>query len=247
MNKKRLFGLFVFSLLAISLFTGFVSAQSMTNDLFDPIKDMFASWQEGDLSVNIAKYLFLFLITMVIFSILEHVPIIGGKKNKLRWPMALLVAFLATAYLTPSDVYTMLAGYGALGMVVGGIVPFLILMYFSIQMGKSSKTKPNRGGQMFAKFIWFVFILFLVWKLIDGMWGFTTGGEQIINTVEGFVYLGLIIAGIIWIWFMEKWVINLLFKNKLESDIEYSEAKQDRRKAMQNLKDREADMELGNN
>jgi bacteriorhodopsin len=138
----------------------------------------------------------------------------------------------------------MLAGYGALGMVVGGIIPFLILMAFSVQISKGGKR--NRGGQLFAKFMWFVFIIFLVWKLIDGMWGFTTGKEQIINTVEGFVYLGLIVAGIVWIWFMEKWVINLLFKNKLESDKEYAEGKQDRRKLMQDLKDREADMELGN-
>ena len=241
MNKKRLFGLFVFSLLAISLFTGFVSAQSMTNDLFDPVKEMFSEWQEGDLSVNVAKYLFLFLVAIVIFNVLEFIPILGGK-GPIRWVVAFIVSFLATAYLSKSDIYTMLASYGALGLVLGGVIPFLILMAFSIQLSKGGK--KNRGGQLFAKFMWFVFIIFLIWKLIDGMWGFTTGGEQVINIVEGFVYLGLIVAGIVWIWFAEKWVINFLFKNKLESDVEYSSNKLERRMALQEIRNKEAEMEF---
>ena len=242
MNKKRLFGMFAFSLLAISFMVSFSSAGP-----FDPVRDMFASWEEGDLSLNIAKYLFLFLVAIVIFNVLEFVPILGGK-GPIKWIVAFLVSFLATAYLSTSDIYTMLAGYGALGMVVGGIIPFLILMAFSVQISKGGK--KNRGGQLFAKFMWFAFIIFLVWKLVEGMYYCelgTVANENVrdcINMLEGWIYVGLIVAGIVWIWFMEKWVINLLFKNKLESDVEYSGHKADRRKAMQDIKDREAEAEF---
>jgi len=240
MNKKRLFGLFAFSLLAISFMISFSSAGP-----FDPVKDMFSSWEDGDLSVNVAKYLFLFLIAIVLFNVLEFVPIVGGKAPGRRWVVSFVVAFLGTAYLSTSDVYTMLAGYGALGMVVGGILPFIILMYFSTHLAKGGK--KNRGGQLFAKFMWFVFIIFLVWKLVDGMYYCELGTDKTacINMLEGWIYVGLIVAGIVWIWFMEKWVVNLLFKNKLESDKEWALDRQERLGASDKIDDAKADRNLG--
>tara|TARA_Y100000310_G_scaffold240533_1_gene244358 strand:- start:880 stop:1320 length:441 start_codon:yes stop_codon:yes gene_type:complete len=144
----------------------------------------------------------------------------------------------------------MLAGYGALGMVVGGILPFMILMWFSVQLAKGGQ--KNRGGQLFAKFVWFAFIIFLVWKLIDGMYYCELGtlaNDNVtgcINKFEGWIYLVLIILAIVWIWFMEKWVINLLFKNKLESDKEWALRRQKKLSASGVVDDAVAARNLGN-
>jgi len=207
MGKKRLLGLFIISLLAISLFTGFASAQTAGSEIFDPVYDMFASWEEGDFSPNIAKYLFLFLLALVFYSVLGFMPFIEEGKEFIKWPIAFIVAFLATAYLTPSDIYTMLAGYGALGIVVGTIIPFIILFFFSLQVHK----KGGLGGRLFAKIMWAAFLLFLLWKLIDGMFF-----QEVISKTEGFFYIGFMIVVF---WYMtkgEKWLIEKITGEELD-------------------------------
>jgi len=239
MNKKRLFGSIFLSLMVISLFSGFVSAQEFEKNVFDPVVNLFTDWQEGELSVNVAKWLFLLLVAIVIFNVLEFIPLLGGGKGSLRWLVAFIVSFLGTAYLTPSDIYTVLAGYGAMGLVVGAIIPFIILMYFSIKLSKDGESP---GGILFSKFMWIVFIVFLVWKVLDGMYLFTTPGIDPISLGEGWAYIGLIILGVIWVFFGgDKWVGKLFFRSSLETAKKSAERNIERRKAMRDLETSEAE------
>ncbi|PIN90318.1 hypothetical protein COU60_01860 [Candidatus Pacearchaeota archaeon CG10_big_fil_rev_8_21_14_0_10_34_76] len=208
--------LFVFSMSLVAAqrdpFAGIRSGSgSGASAVFDPVKDMFASWQDGDLSINIAKYVFWLLLTLVIFSILLYIPFLT-KLGKWNFLLAVLIAFLSTAYLTPSDVYSALASYGALGIVLSAAIPFVILLFFSIQISKEG----GAGGKILSKFIWAAFVLFLVWKLFQGAFFCEIDGGRCISLWEGGAYLLFIIGSILWIFFFEKMFLKSLYKEEFE-------------------------------
>lgn len=230
-NKKSI-GLIFVSLMLFSFVAGVVSAQSSSwlQNLFgggssvqatfwDPVKDMFSSWQEGDLSVNVAKYLFLILLTIFVYSVVGFIPMIKSLHGSAKFLFALIIGFLATAYLTPSDVYVALAGYSAMGLVLSALLPMVILMFFSIEISKDSiEGGAGAGEKLLSKFMWFVFIVFLAWKLVDGMFGFTTPkGVKVISMLEGWAYLGAIVFSILWILVFEKQFLKILFKQEGKS------------------------------
>jgi len=194
MKKGSVMGLFVLALLMTVSFVGTASAQSLGGQIFDPVKDMFASWTEGDLSVNLAKYVLLLVLTLFIFTILDFVPFVkegGSGKKFIRFVLALAIGFLSMAYLTPSDVYTALAAYSALGVVFSAVVPFLILAFFSMEVAKS-----GGAGRILSKGIWIAFGVFLIYKIIDGIFFCTIGtkgAQSCISVVEGFIYIGVLV------------------------------------------------------
>ena len=181
---------------------------------------MFAGWQEGQLSINIAKYLFFILLALFIYSIFAFVPIIKKQNEFIKSAMSAIVAFLATAYLTPSDVYTALASYGALGIALGGILPFIILLFFSIEVQK----KGGFGGVILSKAVWAIFIVFLIYKIFSGIYfceirGAGTSTIRCINAMEGWIYVGLIIAAFIWI-FSQRAIVKSIFKQEIRQETE---------------------------
>jgi len=225
MFSKKSFGLIFVSLIFLSvfasLFVGLVSAQGFWENLFgagkpasgvfDPVKNMFSSWESGQLSVNVAKYLFWILVTLFVYSILAFVPVIKKLHGGAKFFLALIVGFLSTAYITPSDVYTSLAGYSALGLVLSAILPLVILLFFSIEIQKGGGV----GGRLVANFMWFIFVVFLVWKLMDGVFGITTtDNAKLISPWEGFAYVGIIIFALIWVWFGQKQFLKTLYKQE---------------------------------
>src|SRR3989344_2626572 len=163
MQKGRRIWLLVVGLFFLIFFFGLVSAQ--TSAIFDPVKEMFNSWSEGQLSVNVAKYLLVILLTAIIYSVLDLTPFLKGEeKSAIRWVVAFIVGFLGTAYLNASDVYAILASYNALGFVLSAAVPFIILLFLSIQTHKDG----GPLGRIFSRVIWIGFIVFLIYKLING-------------------------------------------------------------------------------
>ena len=220
MDKKRVVAFVFLSLMLLSLIAGVVSAQttwfeklfgvgsSSTKSVFDPVKDMFSKWEAGDLSLNLAKYLFWFIVTLFVYSITKFIPGIKVLHGGAKFLLALVIGFLAIAYMTPSDVYTSLASYTALGFVLSALVPLIILLFFGIEI----RREGGMGGRLIAKFMWFIFIVFLAWKLVDGMFGFT--GGKVINLVEGWSYIGVIAFSLLWILVFEKQFLKMLFKEE---------------------------------
>ncbi|MDO8459618.1 MAG: hypothetical protein Q7S74_00775 [Nanoarchaeota archaeon] len=191
MKTKKLFLFLAFSLVLSVIFIEGVLAAST---IFDPVKSMFSDWQQGNLSINVAKYLFLILLTLIIFAVLGLISLFENLHTSLRFVIALIIGFLATAYLTPSDVYTTLASYGALGIVLSAVIPLVILVFFSMEIYKNGGV----GGILLSKVMWGAFVVFLIWKLIDGIFG-VTGGVKIIGQWEGWIYIGFIILAVLWI------------------------------------------------
>ncbi|MDO8459619.1 MAG: hypothetical protein Q7S74_00780 [Nanoarchaeota archaeon] len=214
MNKGRVMSTFVFALVLSLVMIQVVSAAD-ASAIFDPVKSMFSDWQQGNLSVNIAKYLIFVLLAIFIYGVFDFFP---GLKKPGRGPVkaiaAAIVGFLATAYLTPSDVYTTLASYSALGFALSAAIPFAILLFFSIQIAKDG----GIGGRIFSKLLWVAFVIFLIWKLLDGMFGITTG-TRVISLAEGWGYIGFIIASIAWI-FAERRFVRWMFKEEIHAEVD---------------------------
>lgn len=156
-KEMKILGIVLISVMFLSLIAGIVAA-----GVFDPVKDMFVKWEEGDLSVNIAKYLFLILITVVIYSVLATVNF--PKQSALRWLIAIPVSFLATAYITPKEVFSMLSSYQALGLTIGIFLPFVIIFFFTVKVIEEGKS----SGIFLQLIIWYVFAAFLIYRLIIG-------------------------------------------------------------------------------
>ena len=206
MNKKRVGGLLFAGVFLSILFLNVV----MAADLFDPVRDLFRGWQEGALSVNIAKFVLWGVLILLIYTILAFLPFLSGRGNEkkaIRWVLAVLIGFLAMAYMTPSDVYTILTSYSAMGIVLTGVIPFIVLLFFTIELEKE-ETGAGAGGRMLSNIIWIVFVIFVIYKLVDGVFfqtcpvnpGVVSLGSGCINVVEGGVYLLVIFGSLFFMW-----------------------------------------------
>ena len=96
------------------------------------ISDLFTQWEGGNLDVNIAKYLFWLMLTGLIWGALSFAQFPPQKVFQAL--IALPVGFLVTAYITPSEVFTILTSYTALGITLSFLLPFMILLFVSAML-----------------------------------------------------------------------------------------------------------------
>lgn len=200
MNKKVLISVILGVFLILVVATGVSAA---LKDFTDPIKDMFANWTAGHLSQNIAKYLFFILIALFIYSMVGVLPFVGAKRWYIQWPVALIIAFLAVAYLTPESIYAMLTGYGAMALVLGGLIPIMILIFFTIELESSGEM----GKGIVTFLIWFAFIIFWIYKLVEGL---ITKQYSMITAIPWFI---VILVGIIFLVWKRK-IMKAIFKSE---------------------------------
>ncbi|GEM_PF-4398463 len=171
-----------------------------------PITDFFADWQSGDINTGLAKVLFLILLSLVIYSVVETIPFLGKDRNvAVKVIVTAIVAFFATAYLTPQEIYAIILSYTSLGFVLAALIPFVILVFFSITLAK----EHGGGAKVFLKVVWVAFIFFLIYKLIL----FWMQGN--ISTTLFIGYLLMIILSILYIFFLQ----DTLIKNWFEEDV----------------------------
>ena len=132
------------------------------------VSDLFTQWSAGQLDVNIAKYLFWIMLAGLIW----------GALNFARFPpsgvfqalIAIPVSFLATAYITPSEVFTILSSYTALGITLTFILPFIILLFVSAMLLSNDKIRQMSIPKiMMEVFLWVFYLVVLVYKMIAGL------------------------------------------------------------------------------
>ncbi len=140
------------------------------------IGDLFSNWSTGNVDTNIAKYIFFFILILLIFSILNFTGV--PDHPAVQWILAILVGFLSTAFITPDEIFTILTAYTALGFTLSIILPFAILILASSAMlspirksGRRVITQVSRitiGKIMLNILLWFAFTLVMFYKLIVG-------------------------------------------------------------------------------
>ncbi|MEM2933011.1 MAG: hypothetical protein QW622_02280 [Candidatus Pacearchaeota archaeon] len=198
----------VLALIFLSMFMiSFVASIVAAANVFDPIRDMFASWEEGKLSVNIAKYAFVILLLILIYSIASIIPFVKTLNVYLKIIFAGIIAFLSTSYLTPEEVYSMLVSYGASGLILGGIIPLIFIIFFAFEL-----SKEGVGGLILSQITLIGFVIFLVVKLISFL-----VNSLISGWILGF-YIALIVISLI-LTFKIKQFSSLLLRKSLEAGI----------------------------
>ena len=166
----------IVALLVFTLLLGFVNKTGMainesttatiTGHSF--ISDMFANWNAGSLDTNIAKYLFWFMVTVLIWSALSFAKF--PENGIAQAFIAIPAGFLAVAYLTPAEIFTVLQSYETLGIVLTFIVPFMLMLFFSAMLLSNERIKSMSVAKiMFEVFLWVFFLVVLGYKMISGL------------------------------------------------------------------------------
>tara|TARA_Y100000034_G_C6908725_1_gene422584 strand:+ start:2032 stop:2793 length:762 start_codon:yes stop_codon:yes gene_type:complete len=250
MMKKRnvmFLSLFLFSLFLVP---SFASAQwevpvlspeySGTEVVYGPwvdfLKGPFTSWGEGDVGPNVAKIVLLLLLTVFLYAITDFLPFFPKGKHGIKWMFSVLVAFLATAYLTPGEIYAQMMLYGALGFTLGAVIPLAIIIFFSVEVGRD----PTPGSIILQYFMWVAFAGFLIYRIITGIIEAGVEPNSILFWFEVVVLLFAIV-----IIAKNKAIRKWLFRTDLGLKKEKAERKQDVIEAGEELSERKAKKQLG--
>ncbi|MEI6731042.1 MAG: hypothetical protein WCK90_00020 [archaeon] len=118
----------------------------------------------GTIAGWVAKLIFFLIVMVVIILVLGNIL---GVNNR-GWVILLsgLISFLATAYLTPAEVLSVLTSYEALGLTITSLIPIALITGLSYQ----AATAPVQGGGrvrliMLQHFAWIMFGLYSLYKL----------------------------------------------------------------------------------
>ena len=150
-----------------------------TGDNF--IENLFSGWTSGSMDTNIAKYLLFGILTLLIYSAMAYAKF-PTEKAPLQWLISIPVAFLATAYITPEVITTILISYTGLGVALGVILPFVILLFFSAMLLANEKISSMSVGKiLFQIVLWGAYGAYLIYKLITLVF---YGGE--LGSMPGF-------------------------------------------------------------
>jgi hypothetical protein len=207
------------------------------------ISEFFTKWNTGNLDINISKYLFWITIMLLIFSALKFAnfpsfPKADGKSGGgfLQFILALVVSFLATAFITPEEVFVMLTSYSALGLTLGSILPFVIIMFFSAMLVSNESIRGMSIGKMMLEVvIWFMWVGFLVYRFIK-LWA-TEGTINVLFKGGGIVMLVVFFLSLLILIFNKKfrqWIQNLgieLIKSRERAISAGRQAEQESRRA----------------
>lgn len=195
-KDRRLLAMTIASFFVFAFLVGFINVGE-TNIVVTGkqtfISDMFTTWTEGNLDLNIAKYLLWIMLTILLFSIFTSV---GFPSNFFaRWLISIPVGFLSIAYITPSEIFSIVSTYSALGITLSVILPFFIVLFFSASLMSVRKIRDLTTGRILAEVgIWILFTAFLIYKLIAGMFsGNSFGVSMIILGFTAFLSLMIVV------------------------------------------------------
>jgi hypothetical protein len=143
------------------------------------------------------------LLWIVIYSIVVKIGLGGGKG---AWSggaavVSLIIVILSFIYLPKDFVTAIVLQYGAMGATILTVIPFFIMLYFSIAITRSLFT---------ARIIWTFYIVYyfaiFIYKIVQP-------GTTWTNAIP---YIGAIVAGAIVIFFLPT-IRNIWWKGELSA------------------------------
>ena len=139
------------------------------------------------LDVKIAKYLLFFVVTIFLWSVLNFSSF--PPNRFFQFLIAVPVAFLSVAYITPEEIFSILTTYTALGMTLSVILPFIaILLTAAMILSVAKISQMTVGKILIQQVIWLFWVGYLLYKLITGYGegnDMSTGANIVIYAVLG--------------------------------------------------------------
>lgn len=160
-ETRNILLLSLFSILLISFVAGVVSAAP--NDPFsNSISAFFGHWADGTGLMNYEAKIMLALLIFTVFIII-------ASSLNLKWvyslPLAIVLTFMTTAYITPDAITGIFQSYAPTAMTIATIIPlaaFFALTYIAAEKAK----RMLLGIQWFA---WLVFFIYAASKPVLGL------------------------------------------------------------------------------
>jgi len=222
---------FIIGLFSLSFISAETLGEAALRNTGSGIKALFdALYLNPD---NSTKILLGILLYIVIYSVV--VQIFGTEKSKggklFAAIFSLIVVLLSFIALPQNFIETIVLQYGAMGAAILTIIPFIILLYFSLAVTSSL---------FIARAVWIFYIFYYIslfgYKIISLPAGTSTG--------EWFPYLAAILAGIVIMLFIPG-IRGLIFKGKLDELEEKGEKVAGRAKVLHKLQSKELESSYG--
>tara|TARA_Y100000034_G_C6868367_1_gene396007 strand:- start:164 stop:889 length:726 start_codon:yes stop_codon:yes gene_type:complete len=118
---------------------------------------MLESFSEG---TGFARFLFFMLVTLIVFGIVSFLPFMGERKPVLSFGISVIIGILSTFYLKDTEVYSILMSYGALGITLTVLIPFIIILLMSSKL-------YEQGYSFFSKVVWIIFGVVLIFRWLS--------------------------------------------------------------------------------
>lgn len=179
----KVFALILFSILFVSLISTVVSAAGEWSGAF---RTLFTDWSGGNLGANTAKIFFFVMVSLLIYLLLSGIM---PKNATIVMILSGIVSFLATAYITPSEIYSILISYSALGLTLTTLVPLAILFGLTYRAASTG----NVQMAMLQYFGWILFAVYSVYRFIYD-WAYAQEGSAAVN---GIILATAVVAAIV--------------------------------------------------
>ncbi len=164
---KKVLGIFILMLIVIS-FVGFAKALDVPKDNVKGDKSVanvnnyfsfLDIWEKGtSLDQTAAKYLFLFLIMLFVLAVLSSADF--PQSSVLRFFLSIVIGFLATFFITPDEIYALLASYSGLGLTISLFLPVFILVLSTVMLAR----RANSLGVSSSVFLWAIYGVYMIYK-----------------------------------------------------------------------------------
>lgn len=190
--NKRSGSLFLLAGLFGILYLGLASAATLGDALSQvPVLSNIVQYFENN-SAGIALILLVSLVIIAVYSIASYIPIISDVEW-VKWAFSIIFGILSFFYVDMATIKTILVNYEVVGVALTSIVPFLVLIVFSIQLEQKN---PKVAAFVNPPLI-LIFVLYFGYKL----WTFVGENQALI-----WVYLITLVLSLIYFVF-RKWIL----------------------------------------
>lgn len=201
-----------FTVVVILVSLTLVSAETFFEEITNTVRGWFSGitgdiFKVTDASVS-AQILLFFLVALIVYAVSDHIPFLE-QKGWIAALISIVIALLATLYLKSEEIATILQSYGALGIALTIVVPFILIAVIS-------KRLHQKEHMIMAKLLWIVFIVAIAMKFLTAQASEIGTFGKIFSLVAG------ILALIMLIW--ENKVYLFLWKEQLKSARDTSQA-----------------------
>ena len=139
-----------------------------TSGFFGGITTWFKKWQniwlEGKDLASIGgmiKYFALILIALLVFSALSYAGFPSNAEGRPIWILqiiiAIIIAIMATFFMTSQELITTLQSYKAMGIALTVFLPIMILGFFTLVVA----SRGNPIGIYLQKILWLIYSVYL--------------------------------------------------------------------------------------
>lgn len=200
-NSMKKSSIFLLALFAVVFLSTFVAAATVAQEAASSIANFF---EGAGLSAGMmTKILLIVLLWLIVWNIVHELKL-GGNSSLISSIIALIISILAFIYIPQEEINAIVLQYGAMGSTILTVIPFIIILWFSL-----------RTDNLFIARITWIFYVFYYFLLFVYKWATTEVPAGAAWWTVGLPYLIALVMGII-IFFVLAPIRNLIFKGEME-------------------------------